>query len=177
MRVTWKTFFIIAAVVVFGVVGAIAWTRRFPRPQPQLRIPSLIAAEFGPDRLEKQSKEWAGPQGIDCGRVPVRGDPKAATACALAAQKAGKPFRVRYDLQGIDSEVAMGIVRTPAGKVIAISYDGDPSGHWRYGDGFTYPKLCPEPVHLWVNPGGRINCFQQASAPPKDVMSPNLEPY
>ena len=42
MRVTWKTFFIVFAVVVFGVVGAIAWTRRFPRPQPQLHIPSSI---------------------------------------------------------------------------------------------------------------------------------------
>lgn len=130
-----------------------------------------------PDLLEKQSKRLAGPNAIDCGRVPIRGNPKAATDCALAAQEAKKPFRVLYDLQGIDSGVAVAIVRTDIGTVGALMYDSDPMGGGSRAHEVVYPKRCPEPVHLWVNPSGRINCFQKESSPPRDAMSPNAEPY
>ena len=128
------------------------------------------------DKLEIESKRLAGPGAIDCGRVKIKGDPKDATECAIGAQKAAKPFRIRYDLQGIDALVAVAIVRTPSGTVGALTYDSDPSGGGHVGE-VVYPKRCPEPVHLWINPSGRINCFQQETSPPKDVMSPNAEPY
>ncbi len=134
------------------------------------------ALEPAEDRLEIESKRLAGSDAIDCGRVRINGDPKAATQCAVAAQKAAKPFRVRYDMRGIDSSVAVAIVRTPIGTVGVLSYDSDPSGGSQIGE-VVYPKKCPEPVHLWINPSGRINCFQQESSPPKDIMSPNAEPY
>jgi hypothetical protein len=69
------------------------------------------------DLLEQQSKEFAGPGAVDCGRVPIDGDPKVASDCALAAQSMGKPFRVRYHIQGFDSFVGVAIVRTPIGTV------------------------------------------------------------
>lgn len=150
---------------VLGGLGVIAW------------IVFDWQGDPNSDLLEKRSEKLAGPGAVECGRVGIRADPKAATACALAAQEAGKPFRIRYDLQGIDSAVAVAIVRTPSGKVDALNYDSDPSGGGRRGGGVVYPTSCPEPVHLWVNPSGRINCFQQATSSPKDVMSPNLEPY
>jgi hypothetical protein len=128
------------------------------------------------DRLQIESKRLAGPNAIDCGEVKINGDPKAATQCAVGAQKAGRPFRVRYDLMGIDSSVALAIVRTPTGTVGALMYDSDPSGGGNVGEA-VYPKPCPEPVHLWINPSGRINCFQKETSPPKDIMSPNAEPY
>jgi hypothetical protein len=129
------------------------------------------------DLLEQQSKGLAGRDAVDCGRVAIDGDPKVATECALAAQDAGKPFRVRYDIRGVDSFVAVGVVRTPIGTVGALQYDSDPAGGGGRAHEVVYPKRCPEPVHLWVNPSGRINCFQKESSPPKDVMSPNAEPY
>ena len=129
------------------------------------------------DLLELQSKNLAGPEAVDCGRVPVGGDPRVATECALAAQRAGKPFRVRYDIRGIDSFIAVAIVRTPIGTVGTLQYDSDPRGGGGRAHEVVSPKRCPEPVHLWVNPNGRINCFQKESSPPKDVMSPNAEPY
>lgn len=128
------------------------------------------------DRLEIESKRLAGAGAIDCGRVEIKGDPKDATQCAIAAEKAAKPFRVRYDIQGIDSAVAVAIVRTPVGTVGVLTYDSDPSGGSHVGEA-VYPKRCPEPVHLWINPSGRINCFQQETSPRKDVMAPNAEPY
>jgi len=134
------------------------------------------ACHSAEDRLEIESKRSAGAGAIDCGRVKVGGDPKTATKCAIGAQKAAKPFRIRYDLQGFDSSVAVAIVRTPSGTVGALMYDSDPSGGSHVGE-VVYPKRCPEPVHLWINPSGRINCFQQETSPPKNAMSPNLEPY
>lgn len=176
MQPSWQSHLVGGSALVLCTLGAIAWMRHLPRPQ----VHPLVFAkpeDQGPDLLEKQSKQLAGPNSVDCGRVGIGADPKSATACALAAQKAGKPFRVRYDLQGFDSAVAVAIVRTSIGTVGMLNYDSDPSGRGRLGGGVIYPKRCPEPVHLWVNPSGRINCFQQASAPPKDIMAPNMEPY
>jgi hypothetical protein len=134
-----------------------------PQPKNEAASRGPIPAE---DKLEIESKKLAGPGAIDCGRVKIKGDPKDATECAIGAQKAAKPFRIRYDLQGIDSLVAVAIVRTPSGTVGALTYDGDPSGGGHVGE-VVYPKRCPEPVHLWINPSGRIHCFQQKPPRPK----------
>ena len=144
-----------------------------PQPKDQAVSRGHILSE---DKLDIESKTLAGPGAIDCGSVKIKGDPKEATECAIGAQKAAKPFRIRYDLQGFDSVVAVAIVRTPSGTVGSLMYDSDPSGGSHVGAA-VYPKRCPEPVHLWINPSGRINCFQQETSPPKDVMSPNAEPY
>jgi hypothetical protein len=127
------------------------------------------------DFLERHSQRLAGPSGIDCGRVSIRGDPTRATKCALRAQADTKPFRVRYDLHGVDSSVAVAMVRTPAGSLSALAYDSDPSGGGGRFHGFIFPTPCPEPVHLRVNPKGRVDCFQKEGSHPgdesKDPMS------
>src|ERR1035437_1851852 len=83
---------------------------------------------LGPYLLEKQSRQLAGPNALDCGRGAPRAEPKKATDCALAVNKAGKPFRIRYDMRGIDSFVAVAFVRLPDGTVEDLSYDSDPAG-------------------------------------------------
>lgn len=118
------------------------------------------------DRLEQESRKLAGMDAVDCGRVPIAGDPKAASHCALAAQNKGKPFRVRYDIQGIDSFLAVAVVRTPIGTVSVLQYDSDPSGGGRRGPGVIDSWRCPEPVHLWLTSRRRINCFQNQNSPP-----------
>lgn len=77
--------------------------------------------------LEQDSKQLAGPNAADCGRVAIDSEPKVATECALAAQEAGKPFRVRYDIRGFDSFVAVAVVRTPIATVGALQYDSAPA--------------------------------------------------
>jgi len=91
------------------------------------RISALLLPIIG-DSLDRQSKRLMGKRGLDCGRVKVQSDPKAATVCALNAQAARIPFRVRYDIMGYDSAVSGGIVRSPDGRLDALSFDGDPSG-------------------------------------------------
>jgi hypothetical protein len=147
------------------------------RPAPVPARKMTLAGDSSEDLLEQDSKRLAGPNAVDCGRVGIDADPKVATDCALAAQEAGKPFRVRYDLRGFDSFVAVAIVRSQIGTVGALQYDSDPFGGGGRAHEVVYPKRCPEPVHLWVNPSGRINCFQKESSPPRNVMSPNAEQY
>ena len=125
------------------LLATISWIRR-----------CAVGAQSGPDLLDRQSQALAGPNAVDFGTVPVRGDPKIATDCALAAQKAGKPFLVRYDLMGFDSAVTVAIARTPIGTVGALNCDGDPAGAEARAHEVICPKRCPEPVHLWVNPSG-----------------------
>jgi hypothetical protein len=131
------------------------------------------------DAMDRQSKQLAGERGINCGRVRLGGDPKVATACAIQAQADGKPFRVRYDIMGFDADVAGAIVRTTDGRLYGLSFDGNPSGAG--GTSFFRERValspCPQPTHLWVNPKGRVNCFQQGLVEPTDIMAPNFESY
>jgi hypothetical protein len=120
-----------------------------------------------------------GRHGIDCGTVGIKVDPREATDCALKAQREGRPFRVRYNIRGIDSAVAGGVVRTPSGELYALSFVGNTSGTGATSllEQYSSKSPCPQPYHLWVNSKGRINCFQPDLSYPTDIMSPNREPY
>jgi hypothetical protein len=147
----------------------------------------FVADSFGLGALSipifGYSAQWkshylAGIRSVDCGWVKLRADASKATACALDANAKGKPFRVIYQIQGFDAIVAGGIVRTPSGKLLALSYDSCPSGcGFSFLQQRTTVASCPEPYKLYVNPKERLNCFQQQLSPPHDIMSPNAEPY
>jgi hypothetical protein len=130
------------------------------------------------DLMDWKAAYLAGRHGVNCGRVGVRGDARSATQCALKAQAEGRPFRVAYEIQGYDAIVAGGIVRKPDGRIFALSYDSCPSGcGYDLFAQSVQVAPCPQPFHLYVNPKGRINCFQAALSQPRDIMSPNIEPY
>jgi hypothetical protein len=132
---------------------------------------------LGPDLLEKRSRQLAGPNAVDCGRVAPRLEPKKATDCALAANKAGKPFRVRYDMRGIDSFVAVAFVRSPDGTVQGLNYDSDPAGGGGRAHEVVGVSQCPLPVHLYATPSGHLTCFPPKPPAPRDVMSPTFDQY
>lgn len=141
-------------------------------------LSGVVVRVFG-DSMDWRSHRMMGWRGIDCGTVKIGTDPAAATDCALQAQSQGKAFRVRYNIQGIDSDVAGGIVRTTSGELYALSFDGDPSGGGRTSlvRQHSAKFACPQPYHLWVNPKGRVNCFQPQLSTSKDIMSPSFESY
>jgi hypothetical protein len=124
------------------------------------------------DRLESASISLAGPGAVDCGRVPPHGDPKEATDCTLNAVSHRTPFRVRYDLQGIDSFPALGIVGTSDGKLYELHFDSDAMGHGRRFGAQTLQTLsCPEPPVLSQS-HGRLTCLANATPeyPPKRTV-------
>jgi hypothetical protein len=140
----------------------------FPSPDEITKVsapPDLGRVEDGHDLMEKRSKDLSGVAATDCGTVGIQENPQLATKCALQAYSEGKPFRVRYDLMGIDSSVAEGIVGSPGGQVYALTFDGDPAGH--EGTSRTRQwvgvRICPTPVHLWVDSEGRVECFPQVN--------------
>lgn len=153
--------------MICSLIGALVACRSAP--------PSL-----GEDAMEQGSRKLAGPNAIDCGRVPASQSPKAATDCALAAFKSQKPFRVRYNLRGIDSNVAAGLAMSPDQKLYAMEFDGDPMG-----GGGTSPErqlwrkvLCPTPFSVRTTDSGRLTCYPRPEHPAKpDIMSPTFEPY
>jgi len=123
------------------------------------------------DRLDSTSIALAGPGAVDCGRVRLRGDPKVATDCALNAFSHKTPFRVRYDLQGIDSFPALGIVGTPDAKLYELHFDSDAMGRGRQFGAQTLQTLpCPDPPAL-VPSDNRLTCFPHG-IPLKSSPSP-----
>ena len=169
-------------VVVIVVVGFLIWLNYgwilWNLPTWRHRIEAFALLRLG-DAWERLSLQLAGPGARDCGRVRVHGNPTAASDCGLTAFRLGKPFRVRYDLQGIDSNVSAGLVYTPEGKLYGLVFDGDPLG--RGGTSWSRQRaekvLCPSPFRLYTNPNGRLNCFVEDAVPPHDIMSPNFESY
>jgi hypothetical protein len=115
------------------------------------------------DLLAKEAKDIAGGAAIDCGEVPVHGDPGKATACALGAEKTLKPFIVRYDLYTFESPRSIAIVRSPDGHSRALDYYGNVEGvggpHDHEG---IAAHSCPEPIVFGVNARGRFSCFKPA---------------
>jgi hypothetical protein len=120
------------------------------------------------DLMDWRSHLLSGINSVNCGRVKIGGPASVATRCALQANAERKPFRVIYDLQGVDSWVAGGIVRTRDGRLLSLIYDGLSLPFQRID-----VKPCPQPCHLYVNSERRINCFQQEIPYPESLAFPN----
>lgn len=174
-----KQLLLLGVILVIGFVvwlnyGWILWNL----PLWQRRAGKIAIATWG-DAWEKKSQQLGGPHAINCGRIRIRENPEAATECALRAFRDGTPFRVRYDLRGIDSDVSAGLVYGSDRQLYALTFDGDPSG--RGGTSWSRQRatklLCPLPFRLYVNPNGRANCFTDRAVPPQNIMSPTLESY
>ena len=139
---------------------------------------SILLVRVTGDAIDWRSNYLAGLFSTNCGRVRVREDATKATQCVLKANSEGRQFRVVYDIQGIDSTVAGGIVRKSDGKLLALQFDGCP-----IGCGFSILQQrvsvtsCPQPNRLYVNPEGCLNCFQPKLSYPHNIMSPNFESY
>ena len=84
---------------------------------------SEFVKTFG-DAMEWKGRWISGRSAVNCGNVPVRRDPEAATDCALRAFAAHKPFRVRYGLQTMDTVMAAGVISSDKGQLYEILFSG-----------------------------------------------------
>lgn len=120
------------------------------------------------DAMDWWSWWLAGRHSVNCGRVEVGDDSWPATSCGLDAWAQGRPFRVRYDITGAYFPLSFGLVRTPKGRMLALSFVGDARG----GEGTSFLgervdiQSCPEPTDLYFH-GTVMSCFPaQLSYPP-----------
>jgi hypothetical protein len=127
---------------------------------------------FG-DSLERQARRLGGPVAIDCGRVAVYGNPKTANECCLKALRENHAFRVRYDLRGMDSDVSVGMVYTPGGKLYILTFDGDPQGQG--GTSLTRQRVgaveCSSPFDVYVGRDGHLTCAVERNVK-QNIKSP-----
>ena len=90
---------------------------------------------------------------------------KEATACVLRQFQRGQSFLVRYEIQGIDSEVAIGLasnshtVYTVAFDSFGTSPRGLPRGSKLMDGNHNVVLACPMPVRLHVTTTGKLTCL------------------
>jgi hypothetical protein len=128
--------------------------------QYQPPVPNLLEARrcaVG-DELECTSRELAGSDAVNCGRVHSGRSPERASDCALKAFSEKKPFLVRYDGSGwdaFDGEGALEIVGAPDGRVIEIEWHS----MWLLkSPGFLNKRSCPMPTLLKAQADGQLRC-------------------
>ena len=118
---------------------------------------STISFMQADDELDQVHAALAGQDAVDCGSSGVGEDRTAVDNCVVRALKSTKPFRARFDKQGIDSAISVGIIRTAAGQVFMTSYDSDPSGGQAIGPRVVI-SLCRAPRVSLVKDQERVTC-------------------
>ena len=127
---------------------------------------SAIYEHWMGDILDRDLRKRAGLGALNCGRVGIHGDPKAANSCALVALESGRGFYVRYDLQGLDSKIALGIKARATNEAYSLKYDS-----WGWSNEGLKPSEtlieghhilltpCPKPVRLREVHDGQLSCL------------------
>jgi hypothetical protein len=145
--------------------------------------PVLSAQEFfkadtlprdwmSPQPLTPRLKALAGGEAINCGyAVPSGLRATDVSDCALPAYASRKSFYARYDLEGIDSLVAVGFA-FDGQKAYAVT--------WMVGLGGRQTldvKDCALPVTLRKMKSGRLDCFPPDASAEPYILEPQYEPY
>ncbi len=116
--------------------------------------------------LDNALRQLAGSDARNCGRVRLSGSPTLASQCVLQQFQKRRAFLVRYDLPGIDSEVAAGLAGNGR-NVSAFLFDSfgtSPDGAPKEAVFSHNNRLvlipCPEPAQLRPTESGRVTCFR-----------------
>ena len=133
--------------------------------------PGLVETEHYPLLLNRL-KQLAGDGAIDCGIVGIWEKPDAASNCAMKAKEAIKPFFVRYQVQGIDTEQVLGFAGTASGNVSSVWYFGagyvtggritseERKKKLKFMDGGRISiEECSKPINFRKANNGRVTCF------------------
>jgi hypothetical protein len=111
----------------------------------------------------------AGKDAINCGSVPVKGTAQRANRCARDSFKQHKAFYVRYQFQGIDSEILDGLAFDGSGAGYGVVFDsmgfsseGLEKGASMPDGSHTVVLSCPKPLKLRKTPAGSLSCFKRS---------------
>ena len=100
--------------------------------------------------MVKLLRQLAGPHAVNCGDIGRGADRSTAFACIEQRLKEGSPLFAVLDVQGIDSCVAKGVVRTAEGSLRMLTWTSD-----AYGGGCE-----PKHPEMWLQECGRIEVDQ-----------------
>jgi len=131
------------------------------------------------DGMERKLKSISGSTAVDCGTVRIGEPPQTASQCVMDAFGSHKPFRVRYDIRGVDTTLAGGLAQGKDGKTYAISFMGDTHddrGTLQFAQQVNV-KACPAPSAIRLTDSGRVTCFPPSESKPQNLSDPQAEPY
>lgn len=118
--------------------------------------------------MEQRLHRLSGDDAIDCGAVPVGGNPADATACVIKALRQHRPFYVRYAVQGIDAELSDGIASDGKGEMYGVIFDSLgvtssnlPSNVTMPDGDHTIVLPCPKPSRIRKAGNGKATCFRK----------------
>jgi hypothetical protein len=135
----------VAAVILMSFVGAFASARQVG---PPLQVQKIS--------LEAHLEATVGANALDCGRHGRSANDEDAMAkslkCGLEAAMSGKPFQTIRDEQGIDSQIAYGLLSKADGRVLFFTYDSAPCGGPGCASRFE-TRTCPSPAVGTTRPG------------------------
>jgi hypothetical protein len=158
-----RKYKVVIFTTVVGIVFLVGWIR-FLRTDGD--VGALVGkagiALFG-DSLDRRISSFAGWRTTNCGRVPSSGGHRDVTECALAAFAKNQPFQARYDIQGKDSVVSLGFVRTRSGELYLLLMDDESHGTTWAQDVRVQP--CPRPLSLKPTQMGRLTCYPESETP------------
>ena len=130
---------------VLMTVGCVCACNQSSTPASSNPSPSRPA-----DAVAQKLAQYAGSSATDCGRLDTHAttdQSKAASACAIEANRGKRPFFVAYDMPGL----TVGVAGNSEGKLFTLRSEGSgPSATVTAGD-------CPS--SLRVAGSGRVTCY------------------
>lgn len=118
--------------------------------------------------MAQRLRTLAGNGAIDCGEVPVDGDPAKASSCAMKASRQRQAFYVRYRARGIDAQLVDGLASNSKNDTYAVIFDSlgvsanDQALNVTRPDGdHTIVMECPKPTKIRKAKNGKLTCLHE----------------
>ena len=104
------------------------------------------AFEVPHERVARELVALSGPDARDCGTYSLAQPRASGIACAQEAIATGTPYRVAFELQGVDSDIWEGAARDRAGTHASLFLDSDVTGGAPTPDPRLYAATCEDVV-------------------------------
>jgi hypothetical protein len=118
---------------------------------------ALASCAATTQRFQSSLHEIGGSGAKSCGLVALHQTTEQSVSCALASLVSHSPFTVGFQLQGIDSQIWVGLAMSKNGTPQLVHFDSDPSGGAVFPHPIVVVAACPSPT-ISVSPAIAISC-------------------
>jgi len=94
-----------------------------------------------PKSPDEFSKELVGIDAVSCGTYPICKNYKEVFRCMNESLQISKPFYAWFSLNGLDSNILVGVAGSANSEIYLTGFDSDPSGGMQIGGG-GWAELC-----------------------------------
>jgi len=118
-------------------------------------VATQLFAGSSTDRFDAYFEKAKASGYVNCGRVAIGGaNRESVDACVLKRLAEGRPFFARYDQQGIDSRIAIGLMLAETKVLSVIQFDD-----WTCATpSCAHPEVCNSPRIAKTKSGLHVRC-------------------